>query len=217
MLRYDAVVFDFDGVLVESVAVKTRAFAALYSGYGPAIVAQVVAYHLEHGGMSRFEKFRHFHREFLGRPLSEAEEAKLGAQFSELVEDAVVTAPWIGGAREFLESWHGRLPLFVASGTPDAELKRIVERRGMARYFAGARGSPASKGEIISGFVTGRGLDRNRVLMVGDAATDLQGAIEAGVSFLGVAAAPQHAFPATVPVVPDLARLADFLTTPAPR
>jgi len=211
------VVFDFDGVLVESVDVKTRAFAALYSGYGSGVVAKVVAYHLEHGGISRFVKFRHFHREFLGQPLSAAEEAKLGAQFSELVEDAVVGARWIRGAREFLETWHGRLPLFVASGTPDEELKRIVGRRGMTRYFAGVRGSPATKGEIISGFVAGHGLDRTRVLMVGDAGTDLQGALAAGVGFLGISTAPAPAFPAAVPVLPDLARLADFLTTPAPQ
>lgn len=208
-------VFDFDGVLVESVDVKTRAFAALYSGYGPRVVAKVAAYHLEHGGISRFEKFRYFHREFLGRQLTEAEEARLGAQFSELVEDAVVNAHWIGGAREFLETWHGRLPLFVASGTPDEELKRIVERRGMTGYFAGARGSPATKAEIISGFVAGHGLDRHRVLMVGDAGSDLHGALAAGVSFLGISAAANPAFPATVPVLPDLARLADFLNTPA--
>lgn len=210
-------VFDFDGVLVESVDVKTRAFAALYSGYGPGVVAKVVAYHLEHGGISRFEKFRHFHRKFLGQPLSAAEEAKFGAQFSELVEDAVVDAHWIGGAREFLEAWHDRMPLFVASGTPDEELKRIVGRRGMTHYFAGVRGSPASKAEIISGFVTGHGLDRHRVLMVGDAGNDLQGALAAGVGFIGISTAPDHAFPATVPVLPDLARLADFLTIPSLR
>ena len=65
--RYDAVVFDFDGVLVESVDVKTDAFAALYRPYGSDIVEKVVAWHMAHGGVMRFEKFRHFHRVFLGR------------------------------------------------------------------------------------------------------------------------------------------------------
>src|SRR5687768_6679568 len=44
--RFDAVVLDFDGVLVESVDVKTRAFARLYSRYGSDVEAEVVAYHL---------------------------------------------------------------------------------------------------------------------------------------------------------------------------
>lgn len=33
-MKFDAIVFDFDGVLVESVDVKTQAFATLYSEYG---------------------------------------------------------------------------------------------------------------------------------------------------------------------------------------
>jgi beta-phosphoglucomutase-like phosphatase (HAD superfamily) len=44
--KYDAIVFDFDGVLVESVDVKTQAFGALYAEYGDRIVEQVKAYHL---------------------------------------------------------------------------------------------------------------------------------------------------------------------------
>ncbi|MCX5934210.1 MAG: hypothetical protein NTU99_05390, partial [Pseudanabaena sp. LacPavin_0818_WC45_MAG_42_6] len=52
--RYDAIVFDFDGVLVESVDVKTQAFGTLYAEYGDLIVEQVKAYHLLHGGVSRF-------------------------------------------------------------------------------------------------------------------------------------------------------------------
>ena len=48
----DAIIFDFDGVLVESVDVKTNAFAMLYAEHGPDVVKRVVAYHQEHGGIS---------------------------------------------------------------------------------------------------------------------------------------------------------------------
>lgn len=210
-MRFDALLFDFDGVLVDSVHIKTCAFEQLYAEYGPEVRARVVAYHLEHGGKSRYEKFRHFHSAFLGKPLGAAEEASLGRQFSVLVEDAVVRAPWAAGAREFVEAHYRQLPLFVASGTPDAELKRIIERRGMMHYFAGVQGAPASKGEIIAGFVSRHELRPGRVLMIGDSRTDYEGAQEAGVQFLGVSAAAGHDLPGTVPVVPDLTRLEHFL------
>ena len=51
----EAIIFDFDGVLVESVDVKTRAFASLYEKYGQKVVAQVEDYHLNNGGIARFE------------------------------------------------------------------------------------------------------------------------------------------------------------------
>jgi phosphoglycolate phosphatase-like HAD superfamily hydrolase len=216
-LRFDAIVFDFDGVLVESVDVKTRAFAALYAPYGADVVRQVVAWHLAHGGVSRYEKFRHFHDVFLGRALAPAEEAALGERFSALVEEAVIAAAWVPGAREFLEGWHARLPLFVASGTPEEELLRIVARRGMARFFAGVAGAPRKKGAILRDFLGRSGAAPERVLMVGDAMTDFDGAAEAGVPFLGIAPAAANPFPPGVSVLPDLTGLAAFLeTAPAP-
>lgn len=215
-LRFDAIVFDFDGVLVESVDVKTRAFAALYEPYGEDVVRQVVAWHLAHGGVSRYEKFRHFHRAFLGRALNQTEEAELGDRFSALVEEAVIAAAWVPGAREFLEDWHARLPLYVASGTPEEELIRIVGRRGMSHFFKGVAGAPSKKGAILRDFLGLSGASPDRMLMVGDAMTDFDGAVEAGVSFLGIAPAGANPFPPGVPVLPDLAGFNAFLVESRP-
>ena len=209
--KFDALIFDFDGVLVESVDVKTQAFAALYEQYGPEVVKRVVSYHLDHGGVSRFEKFRHFHQVFLGKPLLDKEEADLGERFSQLVEDEVVASPYVKGAKEFLDTYYQTLPMFVASGTPDAELKRIVARREMTHYFASVHGTPALKGEILRGIVERHGYQRERVLMVGDATTDYKGALEAGVSFLGRVVENPGPFPMGTPALPDLTGLAAFL------
>lgn len=211
-LAFDAIVFDFDGVLVESVDVKTQAFASLYESYGPTVVEKVVAWHLAHGGVSRFEKFRYFHRNFLGRDLPPDEEDALGERFSTLVEDAVVAASWVPGAREFLESRYRGLPLYVASGTPDEELKRILDRRGIAHYFRSVAGSPTNKADILRRFAHFGGVAPQRMLMIGDATTDFDGAVGAGTGFLGrVKSGQSNPFPAQVPVVPDLLHLPDFL------
>jgi phosphoglycolate phosphatase-like HAD superfamily hydrolase len=216
ILRFDAIVFDFDGVLVESVDVKTRAFAALYDPHGTDVVEQVVAWHLAHGGVSRYEKFRHFHRAFLGRTLAPAEETELGERFSALVEEAVIVADWVPGAREFLEGWRARAPLFVASGTPEEELVRIIERRGMGHFFAGVAGAPRKKGAILRDFLERSGVSPDRMLMVGDAMTDYDGSTEAGVPFLGIAPAGANPFPPGVPVLPDLTGFAAFLAEAKP-
>jgi len=209
--RFDALVLDFDGVVLESVDVKTRAFTELYEEHGPEVVAKVVAHHLVHGGVSRFEKFRLYHRSFLGRELDAREEAALGERFIALVEDAVVAAPWVAGAHEYLEMNYRRLPIFVASGTPETELARIVQRRGIAHYFAGVHGSPRTKGKIIATCIREGRFHATRVLMVGDSITDYEGAQEAGAAFLGIAR-DRSAFPSSVPLLPDLTGLARFMT-----
>lgn len=211
MIRFDAVVFDFDGVLIESVNIKTQAFASLYAGYGRTVVEQVVAFHLANGGLSRFEKFRYFHNKLLGIPLSHDEESRLASEFNERVEAAVVSAPWVDGAEEFLIKYHALIPLFVASGTPEAELKRILEKRNMLHYFRAAFGSPAKKGEILCDIMQSGGYLPERVLMVGDSMLDMEGAKEAGSCFLGRYSPQDNIFPPEVPVLPDITELSKFI------
>ncbi len=208
--KYDAIVFDFDGVLVESVDVKTKAFADLYSEYGDGIVRQVVDYHILNGGLSRFTKFKHYHENLLGKSLSKEEEISLGERFSKYVEDAVIAAEYVAGAYDFLEEYYQRIPLFVASATPDEELNRIVSRREMMHYFVSIHGSPSKKADIIGNVLTKYGFDHDRVLMVGDAIADYEGAIAADVKFIGrVTRYPStNPFPIGTLVLPDLVDLA---------
>lgn len=209
--RFDAIVFDFDGVLVESVDVKTRAFAMLYRKYGEDVVRRVVEWHLTHGGVSRFEKFRYFHREFIGRTIDDREERELGFRFSQLVEDAVTSSAWVPGAREFLDAHYACCSLFVASGTPDEELKRIIARRGMNKYFRGVFGSPKTKDEILRLVIAVTGYAPDRVLMVGDATTDYEGAMLAGTAFIGrVPENEQNPFPRTIATLTTLESLTEL-------
>ena len=64
LYRYDAIVFDFDGTLVNSNEIKTWAFGELYKEHGENIVQQIIAYQKEHEGISRFVKFRYWHENF---------------------------------------------------------------------------------------------------------------------------------------------------------
>ena len=54
--RYQAILFDFDGVLVESTYIKTQAFYQLYLPYGKIIAKKAVDHHLQHMGIARYEK-----------------------------------------------------------------------------------------------------------------------------------------------------------------
>ena len=84
-MKWDAVFFDFDGVILDSVNVKTKAFAAMFQSYGPEIENAVVRYHLENGGVDRYEKFKYFYENFLDKHLTQNEMEKLSKQFSQLV------------------------------------------------------------------------------------------------------------------------------------
>ena len=179
-----AIGFDFDGVLVESVDIKTRAYAYLFEDEGPEVVRRITDYHLTHGGVSRFEKFRTIHNDILKRELNDKRFQFLCDRFSEIVVDAVVAAPWVAGAREFLERNFRKYRMFVVSGTPESELQEIVERRGMTRFFEAVRGSPKDKVTLLAEVENDLSLVREKTVYVGDAKTDWNAAQALGLTFL---------------------------------
>ncbi len=179
-----AIAFDFDGVLLETVEVKTRAFAQLFGGEGPEMVRRVIEYHLSHGGVSRVEKLRVIYRDILNRPLDDEDLERLSEQFHAFVFEQVVAAPWVRGAEEFLRRFYGTYAFFVISGTPDGELKDIVRRRRMERWFDDIWGSPETKEELLARCLSEHELSAEEVVFVGDAETDWAAAQHTGVRFI---------------------------------
>jgi len=178
-----AVIFDFDGVLVESAEIKTEAFGQLFSTY-PDKVHEIVEYHKRNMGISRYVKFRYFYENILGKELSHNEEMELGEKFSQIVLEKILKAPFVGGALDFLDKYHKKIPLFIASGTPDNELQYIVEERGISRYFKEIHGTPRKKPEIVLDILSRYSLNAPEVVFVGDAESDLKASRETSVRFI---------------------------------
>jgi HAD superfamily hydrolase (TIGR01549 family) len=184
-MNIKAIIFDFDGVLVESVDVKTRAFARIFEDEGVEVVKKVIDFHLMNGGLSRIRKFRYYYEEILKCSLSEDKLSELCNTFSQLVIDEVINSPYVNGAKEFLEKYHCDIDLYVASGTPEGELREIVRCREMDVYFKDIYGSPRQKGEIANSILQENGYNSSEVIFIGDSITDLNGAQDAGIGFIG--------------------------------
>ncbi|MEZ4363754.1 MAG: HAD hydrolase-like protein [Kofleriaceae bacterium] len=179
-----AIVFDFDGVILESADVKTDAFLELYAAHGPEVVAQVRAHHLANLGISRFKKFAWIAEHVLRQPLSEEDRVALGERFSALALQRVLAAPMVPGAQAALEALAPRLPLFVASGTPQKELDLIVDRRGLRSFFREVWGTPAEKPDIVRDLLARHALAPAQVLFIGDGLSDHKAATATGLHFL---------------------------------
>ena len=202
------VVFDCDGVILDSVDVKARAFGKIVEEYGSEAVTRMVEYHLAHGGVNRFRKFEWFYNVVLGRRISEDELQALSLEFRELVFEGVMHSPLVPGIMETLELLHGRLPMYVASGTPHEELLNVLDARNLTRFFEAVYGTPPGKSKLLRRIIEQEGVSPEEALMVGDSLTDLDAAQACGTRFFGVSAA----FATTMwPNGPDCAALAQWL------
>lgn len=177
-------ILDLDGVILESVAVKTEAFRKLFS-YVPDHVDEIVQFHLDNGGMSRFDKFRYIYNNILKADLPQNKFEELSEKFALIVLDEVIKTPFVFGAHEFLEEFHAIIPLYVVSATPEKELIQIIQTREMSHYFRKTFGAPRKKTECINEIITLTGSPLESVIFVGDAKNDLDAACEAGIRFIG--------------------------------
>jgi len=179
------IIFDFDGVIVDSVDIKAQAFCHVFRDEPEAIRQRIIDLHVNHSGMSRYEKFRIIYNDFLERILTDAELNRLGADFSHFCVDKVVNVAYVPGALEFISSYHSDYDLFVASSTPEAELREIVNKRGIDRYFKGIYGTPRSKLDICRLILQQNQLSADEVAFVGDSISDYEVARQCQIHFIG--------------------------------
>lgn len=180
-----AIIFDFDGVILESAAIKTSAFADVVCDYPKDQADEFVKYHMSHMGISRHVKFRYFIENILKEEYSEEKEKELARKFSDIVYNKVMVCDFVPGAKEFLERNYQKYACYIASGTPEDEMQSIIKGRGLERYFYNVYGTPAKKEEIIDIIMRDHNYSNEDVAFVGDANTDRKAAQSRDLLFIG--------------------------------
>lgn len=204
-------VFDRDGVILDSARLKRAAFAALYDDQSAPVRQAVAAYLGRRGGQPREVKFRHIEGQILGRPPSQARIAELCQRFRQRMQRLMAEAPMITGAQEALERWKGACPLVLLSATPQQELVDCITERGLSRYFDDVIGAPPDKVTALSNLLArlGRSDDTEelarRTVMIGDSYNDYRAARSNGTAFVGVGSPGEASpFPTDTTTIEDL-------------
>jgi len=181
--QYKAVFWDFDGVIKESVEVKERAFVKLFSNYGQKIADRVRKHHIDNGGVSRFEKFK-IYLQWVGEDVNEKKIMELSNQFSKLVLQSVIDAPWVLGVEKVLRTKQDHQLFILVSATPQDELMVIINKLELGSCFKFVFGAPIDKISAIKRSLELYDIDSTSCLMIGDAETDLVAARTNDITFL---------------------------------
>lgn len=185
--KFNTFIFDFDGVIVDSVNIKTEAFAEIYRPFGEEVVSKVVSHHISHGGINRFDKIRYYHKNYLNQEISDFEVSKLASKFSDIVFKKVINAPFIEGALKFLEFLKkNNKKMFIISATPEEEIKRIVAGRKLNKYFIDIKGAPISKKKNLKKIIKLYKINAVESVYFGDAEEDLNTASSCSITFVPI-------------------------------
>lgn len=147
--KYKTIVFDCDGVILNSNHVKTCAFYNTTLHYGEGFASKLRDFHIQHGGISRYKKFEYFLTDIIGKPLDQKELKRLLDQFSKEVKKSLMSCE-IAKHLGLLRNKTSKSKWLIVSGGDQDELREVFKYRGIFDYFdGGIFGSPDDKNIII--------------------------------------------------------------------
>ena len=180
-------VFDFDGVVLDSVDVKGEVFYQIYESYGKGVASAAKLYHLKNGGVPRNKKFEHLHSKLLNYQLCDEELSLLSRQFSRLAFQKLECADEIPGIRMFLDYLKSDTKLCtINSAAPADDLAQILTRRNLIEYFGGIFGSEESKIENLRVMQKKFDFLPGDIIFFGDTKNDKDAAEAVGIDFISV-------------------------------
>jgi phosphoglycolate phosphatase-like HAD superfamily hydrolase len=177
---YKSLVFDCDGVVLDSNNVRVQAFYNCALPYGVEYAEALAAYHIMHGGVSRYVKFEVFLRDMLGLPVTQEAMDALLVQFTTEAIQGLLKCAIAPGLQELREATQ-QANWIMVSGADERELRDVFARRGIADWFdGGIFGSPLNKDQILERELASGNCKRPSVFF-GDSRYDVEASTRAGL------------------------------------
>lgn len=188
LIDYTTLVFDCDGVVLDSNKVKNEAFYKATLPYGKAAARAMVDHHVATGGVSRYKKFAHFleqiasaHTDLQQGPALEA----LLQAYAGYVREGLLRCE-VATDLEALRQKTSDARWLIVSGGDQDELRDVFAQRGISEWFdGGVFGSPDTKEEILERELA-TGNIQQPALFLGDSKYDYQAASAAVLDFVFV-------------------------------
>lgn len=180
------ILFDFDGVIMDSMPIRSKGFEILFSNHPSHLVEKLVTYHNINGGLSRYHKIRYFYEELLHKEISEQEVLDLANSFSAIMKKELLNPLLlISETVDFIRLTHKNYPMHVVSGSDGNELRWLCEKINLSQYFISIQGSPTPKNQLVKNLLMDYNYKIAETVLIGDSINDYQAAKENGISFLG--------------------------------
>jgi phosphoglycolate phosphatase-like HAD superfamily hydrolase len=184
--KYNKVVFDCDGIILDSNDVKSKAFAKSLIGSGNQSISEFIDYHKKNGGVSRFVKFEYFFKVLKNQENYQKDLNIALRKYSELSYKGLLDCGIIPGVKNILKFLHNQnIDCFVISGGEQSEVRTILEKRGLSVFFKKIYGSPITKKEHLNK------LKLSNALYFGDSWSDYDAAKDFGIDFIYISNASE--------------------------
>jgi phosphoglycolate phosphatase-like HAD superfamily hydrolase len=174
------IIFDFDGVIINSHKIKTKAFYEIFKSYGKKIATKARKFHLNNIGKSRYFKFKFILKNILNKKITKKELLRLDQNFDAFVEKKIRKMVPSKNLLKFLKLQKKFHDLYISTGTPQNKIIDILKEKKLFSFFKKIYGSPQSKIDHIKKIRK----KNTQILFIGDSFEDYMVSQKANINFV---------------------------------
>lgn len=183
---YKVILWDFDGVIMDSMPIRDRGFAEVLKSYPQDQVRKLMEFHQKNGGLSRYVKFRYFFENIRNESVTEEKIMELSESFSKIMLNLLIDKNLlIHDSIHFIENHHSSNEMHIVSGSDGNELRYICKQLNLSGYFKSINGSPTPKTELVNRLIAEYGYNTKEITLIGDSKNDYDAATKNNIDFLG--------------------------------
>jgi len=177
--------WDFDGVLMDSNAVRDLGFERVLSEFPKDQLDKLLAFHQANGGLSRYVKFRYFFEEIRKEPVTDDEILIWADRFSQIMKELLVNPELlIEETMSFVKENQGKYIMHITSGSDQNELRFLCQSMAINHLFTSIHGSPKPKKEWVKELIEIHGYKKEECVLIGDSYNDVEAAQYNSINFM---------------------------------
>lgn len=186
LATYKTFLFDCDGVILNSNIIKSNAFYQTALPFGEDAAKKFLQYHVQNGGISRYEKFEYFHDVIVpkyNKNIVKITTSELLDAYATQVKKELMCCEIASGLAQ-LRAIVPDAKWCIVSGGDQEELRAVLNTRKIGSMFnGGIFGSPDNKFEILERELKNSNI-KSPALFLGDSKLDHQAAATFEIDFV---------------------------------
>ncbi|RKS99985.1 HAD family hydrolase [Flavobacterium sp. 123] len=184
--QYKVILWDFDGVIVESNKVRESGFRKVLEQFPEEQIEELIKFHNLNGGLSRYVKFRYFYEVICKSSISEEKVQHLADSFSEIMLKKLGSKEYlINDTVKFIESNSNSIEMNIVSGSDQNELRILCSRLDIDKNFKSICGSPTPKNTLVADYLKNSKFKNEEICLIGDSMNDYEAAAVNEIDFYG--------------------------------
>tara|TARA_B110000977_G_scaffold195170_1_gene273090 strand:+ start:475 stop:1104 length:630 start_codon:yes stop_codon:yes gene_type:complete len=184
--NYKTILWDFDGVILNSNIIRTKGFIEIFKDFPNNYTAQLVKYHEEMGGLSRYHKIEYFFTKIMKKKINQEEIFFYAEKYKSFMLNNLVNKRFIiNETLDYIKQNRNIFSMHIVSASDENELKQICKELEIDSFFCSIHGSPTSKKENIMSLLKFNKLTKREVVLIGDSINDYEAAVHNKIDFIG--------------------------------